>query len=274
LHNLASDIAVVKHIKIITINTWKCDGNYHARMGVLAEQLAALKPTIVACQECFYSDEGKADTLHFLAGKLNMNYSFLRGRVKKRFFEDKWVESFSGLGILSAYPITTAIQLELPGMPEDNDRKAQQAVINLPGGEQILFTNTHFTHTGNKNGLRTSQAEALAGFVTKNVYCKYHIICGDFNAIQSSVEIETFMLMSGAIDCYKAGNGPEPAYSLVAPYTENKLICVDHIFALPMPGDGKYPEFINSGVILNIPDKLTGLYPSDHFGISTTLIIN
>jgi endonuclease/exonuclease/phosphatase family metal-dependent hydrolase len=263
----------VKHIKIITINTWKCDGNYHERMYILARQLKNLKPDIIACQECFYSDEGKADTLLFLAGELKMNCRFLPGRFKKRLFEGNWVESFSGLGILSAYPITAITQLELPGMPEDNDRKAQQAVINLPGGEQILFTNIHLTHTGN-NGLRTAQTKALAGFVAKDVSCKHHIICGDFNAIQGSAEIETFMRMSGAINCYTEGNGPEPAYSLVGPYAESKLICVDHIFALPIPGGSRYPEFTNSGVVLNTRDETGGLFPSDHFGISTTVIIN
>src|ERR1700722_13209965 len=118
-------------------------------MRILAGQLKKLKPDIIACQECFYSDEGKADTLLFLAAELDMNYSFLPGRFKKRLFEARWVESFSGLGILSVFPITAITQLELPGAPEDNDRKAQQAVINLPGGEQILFTNTHLTHTSN-----------------------------------------------------------------------------------------------------------------------------
>jgi len=243
-------------------------------MPILAGQLKKLKAEIIACQECFHSDEGKASTLRFLAGELNMHYSFLPGRFKKRLFEDRWVKSFSGLGILSTYPITAIIELELPGMPEDNDRKAQQALINLPGGEQIFFTNTHLTHTGNKNGLRTLQAEALAGFVTKDVSSKYRIICGDFNAVEGSVEIETFIRMSGAINCYTAGNGAEPAYSLAAPYTENKLICVDHIFSLPIAGGSIYPEFINSGVVLNIQDGTSGLFPSDHFGISTTLIIN
>jgi endonuclease/exonuclease/phosphatase family metal-dependent hydrolase len=261
------------HIKIITINTWKCDGNYTLRMRLLAEQLKNLKPDIIACQECFYSDEGNADTLKFLADQLKMKHCFLPGRLKKRLFEGKWVESFSGLGILSAYPVAFVNQADLPAVPEDNDRKAQQAVICLPAGENILVTNTHLTHLQYPIGLRKIQAEALAGFVTADKSCRYQIVCGDFNAIRSSPEIETFMDLTGAIDSYKAGKGTEPRYSPTGAYTDNKLIGVDHIFALPAPGNGACPEFINSGVVLNIPDEATGLYPSDHFGISTTMVL-
>jgi endonuclease/exonuclease/phosphatase family metal-dependent hydrolase len=259
--------------KIITINTWKCDGDYYARMQILAEQLAAIKPAIVACQECFYSDESNADTLKFLADRLNMDYTFLPGRSKSRYLAGKWVDSESGLGILSVYLITAVNQFDLPPIPGDEDRKVQQAEITLPSGQKILVTNTHLTHLNNTLG-RKAQAEALAEIVTANKTCYYHVICGDFNCEPDSLEVKSFMSKSGAIDCYKAGNGAEPRYSLANAFERNVHICVDHIFALPMPGGNKYPQFINSGVVLNTPDKTTGLYPSDHFGISSELVID
>jgi endonuclease/exonuclease/phosphatase family metal-dependent hydrolase len=263
----------LENIKIVTINTWKCDGNYRARMPILARQLKNLAPGIVAVQECFCSDEANADTLKFLADELNMNHCFLSGRLKKRLFEGKCVESFSGLGILSTYPIRPVNQFDLPGTAEDSDRKVQQAAIGLPGGNQILITNTHLTHLGNAGSLRRTQAEALAGFVASDKSYLHHIICGDFNASRGSVEIETFKCLSEAIDCYTAGEGAEPRYSLAEAYSAGQLICVDHIFALPIPCTGRYPEFVDSGVVLNAADELTGLYPGDHFGISTTLVI-
>ncbi len=243
-------------------------------MRILAEQLKNLSPCIIACQECFYSEEGNADTLKFLSGQLKMDYRFLPGRLKKRQFDGRWVESFSGLGILSAYPIINVKQFLLPDAPGDDDRKVQQAEINLPNGDKLLLTNTHLTHLSPTGGVRAIQAEALAGFVKVDNTYPYHIICGDFNATPGSVEIETFMKFSGAIDCYSAGKGAEPRYSLTDAHKANKQICVDHIFALPIPGTGASPEFIDPSVVLNIPDKSTGLYASDHFGISTTLVIH
>src|ERR1700733_2667640 len=95
----------MEQIRIVTINTWKCDGNYDKRLTLLAEQLKALSPSVIACQECFLSEQGNADTLRFLAAELNMHSSFLPARFRKRLFKDNWVESFSGLGILSAHPL-------------------------------------------------------------------------------------------------------------------------------------------------------------------------
>jgi endonuclease/exonuclease/phosphatase family metal-dependent hydrolase len=264
---------IVEPVKIVTINTWKCDGDYRTRMQILAGQLKALNPAIIACQECFYSDEGKADTLKFLAGKLTMNYTFLEGRFKKRQFEEKWVNSFSGLGILSTYPLAAANQFSLPEVPGDDDRKVQQAKITLSNGTKILINNTHLTHINNVPA-RKAQAEALADIAAANNAFSYSLICGDFNAVPGSTEISAFMNRSGAIDCYTAGEGAEPRYSLAEAFAENKKVCVDHIFALPMSVENRYPRFINSAIVLNVADKATGLYPSDHFGISTQLVIN
>jgi endonuclease/exonuclease/phosphatase family metal-dependent hydrolase len=114
---------IVAHVKITTINTWKCDGDYRARMDLLAEQLHILKPDIIACQECFYSEKNNIDTLKFLADKLCMNAAFTGGRSKKRYFKGEWVDSQSGLGLLSVFPVTVINEFRLPSVPEDNDRK-------------------------------------------------------------------------------------------------------------------------------------------------------
>jgi len=255
------------HVKIITINTWKCDGDYRTRIDLLAEQLQQLKPEIIACQECFCSND--TDTLKFLGDKLNMNAAFTSGRSKKRYFEGEWVDSQSGLGLLSVFPITVINECRLPSIPEDNDRKIQQAEISLPPGLKMLINNTHLTHLRDPK-LKHLQAEALVTAVNNKNYC-YNIVCGDFNSPIDSDELTFFKSHANVIDCYTAGNGEEPRYSLADPYAQKKWICIDHIFAAPVNGNSHYPEFINSGIVLNEPDK-KGLYPSDHFGITTKLI--
>jgi len=263
----------LEHIKIITINTWKCDGDYSKRMRIMAQQLKTLAPAIIACQECFRSEDGQADTLKFLADKLSMHYSFVPGRSKPRYLDGDWVESQSGLGVLSAYPIIAVNQFELPAVEGDEDRKVQMVEIVLPSEKKVLVANTHLTHLNNTLA-RKSQAEALAGILNANKIHDYNIICGDFNAEPGSIEIRSFIKKAGAIDCYTAGNGAEPRHSLANAFARNINICVDHIFALPLSGTANYPEFINSGVVLNVQDEATALYPSDHFGISTTLAIS
>jgi endonuclease/exonuclease/phosphatase family metal-dependent hydrolase len=260
-----------QEIKIVTINTWKCDGEYRKRIALLAKQLAMLKPDIVACQECFVSQD--ADTLKYLAQKLNMNRTYLPGRQKKRYFEAKLTDSESGLGVLSIFPLAQTGFIALPGVPDDNDRKVQLVEVTLPGGTKIAVTNVHLTHLSDTNGLRSTQAEALATVVCADKTHECHLICGDFNAVIDSPEVRIFRRLAQAADCYEAGEGAEPRYSLLDPFKAGKRICVDHIFSLPLRNKNYYPEFINSGIVLDQADPLTGLYASDHFGISTTMVM-
>ena len=238
-------------------------------MQSLAEGLRFLKPDVIACQECFVSEAAGVDTLKFLAAELGMNYLFTNGRQKKRYFEGQWDDSLSGLGILSASPLRAYDSFSLPASAEDNDRKAQQAIISLPSGEELLLTNVHLTHLKDV-GLRTAQAAFVANRVAQIAGNYYKLVCGDFNAELHSDEIKAFMRICYAVDAYAAGNGIEPRCSLLAAYEVEKNLCVDHIFTLPF-ADGGYPQFINSGVALNKPGD-TGIFPSDHFGISSTLI--
>jgi endonuclease/exonuclease/phosphatase family metal-dependent hydrolase len=240
-------------------------------MDIMAAQLKHLQPDIVACQECFISENGNADTLKFLADKLGMNYLFASGREKKRRFEGKLADSLSGLGVLSRYPIVSIETFDLPVTPEDDDRKAQQVAISLPGGKKMLITNVHLTHLRNAVSLRTAQAAFVADkTISANNY-DYKIVCGDFNAQVNSTETNAFLTRANGIDCYTAGSGTEPRDSLIEALKHSRHICVDHIFALPKP-NGTHPKFTGSAAVLNEPDPASGIYPSDHFGICTTLI--
>jgi len=260
-------------IRIITINTWKCDGNYDKRLVLLAEQLKALSPGIIACQECFSSDEANADTLKFLSEKLNMQFGFLPARFRKRLFKGNWVNSFSGLGILSSFPIRELESYILPEVPGDEPRKLQLAEIELPGNNKMIIANTHLTHLRNVE-LRKEQAGFVADKVAAFEEYKYRLICGDLNAMPGSTEINALTSRAKAIDCYAAGGGAEPRYSLAEAYNRGIMICVDHIFALPYPSTNTYPDFVNSAIVLNAKDHEKGIYPSDHFGICTTLVID
>jgi endonuclease/exonuclease/phosphatase family metal-dependent hydrolase len=198
-----------------------------------------------------------------------MNYQFIESRFKKRLFEDHWVESYSGLGILSTYPLTKFAVFDLPSAREDPERKVQQVLVNLPDKKKLLVTNTHLTHISH-TPLRKIQLDYLAEIVSSNGN-HYHILCGDFNTTIDSKDFVDFILATDAIDCYHAGFGEEPRYSMVNEFITERMFCVDHILALPS-ASGEY-KFVNSHVALNSLDEQTGLYGSDHFGITTTLIV-
>ena len=76
-------------------------------------------------RSAFTATKEMLSTLGFLAHELKMNYCFLPGRFKKRLFDGKAVDSFSGLGILSTYPVADVSQFILPDAPGDDDRKVR-----------------------------------------------------------------------------------------------------------------------------------------------------
>ncbi|MFM9837811.1 MAG: endonuclease/exonuclease/phosphatase family protein [Cyclobacteriaceae bacterium] len=259
-------------IRVVTINTWKCDGNYYKRINELALQLSKLDADIIACQECFMSEAVNADTLKFLADKLHMHYTFARGRVKDRLLENNWIPSSSNLGILSFYPITETHVYDLPCNEEDTDRKILYAKIAITKDRSLELFNTHLTHLTN-SPLKELQFEALITIINANKTNTVQLICGDFNSTINSKNLIDFAKNTSAMDCYQFGNGEEPRYSLVEEYVKGKQICVDHIFAI-RPKNERIFSCKNSGVVLDSKGLENNLYSSDHFGIATTLLFN
>jgi endonuclease/exonuclease/phosphatase family metal-dependent hydrolase len=261
-------------VKIVTINLWKCDGQFDLRMPIAANQLEALKPQVVVCQECFQTVDQDVDVIKFLSERLEMNYSFVASRRKKRYFRHQWVDSHSGLGVLASFTIGKEHGFDLPSNAQDGGRMAQQVEIKLSGQKKMLVTNVHLSHLRHAAVLRTQQVErVIEELEGKNQ--AYQLVCGDFNAGVDSAELQYFTRRVGALDCYKLGNGPEPRISLLGEHGQQTGICVDHILVLPTRekcDSEHYPIFMDSAIVLNTPDRTTGLYPSDHFGVSTTIM--
>jgi len=261
----------MQNLSIVTINTWKCDGDYFNRLFLLAEELKTISPDIIACQECFQLQDGVANTLGYLAEHLGMHQLFLPGRNKPRYFEGKSQDSLSGLGILSRFPLTELPSVLLPLTSEDDERKLQQAKVTLPNGENVLFTNLHLTHISDAEHTRLLQIEKLASIINQN-QTHHHIICGDFNSTSSSLEIEKLKALSNICDLYAEGDGDKPCISLTPEYHHFEPVCVDFIFGQMLQNSSK-PKVIASSVVLNQYNQALKTYPSDHFGIYVNIEI-
>ena len=254
-------------IQIVTINTWKCDGDYYKRMQVLANQLKKLTPHIVACQECFLSVDEKIDTLRFLAEELDMYYHFTPARLKERMLNGQLINGYSGLGVLSAFRLDVVNEFDLPTVDADGERKVLQTALQITDENKLMFTNIHLTHLKNAADLRKRQIQLIAQKTPSTGYA-YSLLCGDFNTTIESEEIELLKNLTNASDCYAAGGGAIPAISVNHRSGEG----IDHIFSIP--AEQADVVFTRSAVVLNQADSISGIYPSDHFGISTTLITN
>ena len=256
----------MQNLSVVTINTWKCDGDYFNRMLLMVEELKAIAPDIIACQECFQTKDENADTLNYLAEQLGMYQTFLPGREKSRYFDGGWRDSLSGLGILSRFPLTELPPVLLPLTSEDDERKLQQAIVTLPNGEHVLITNLHLTHISDAENTRLLQIEKLAFVINQNQTHQNHFICGDFNATSSSLEIESLQALSNIFDLYEEGDGDKPCISLAPEYHHFERVCVDFIFAQALPNATKH-KVIKSSIVLKQYSEAFKTYPSDHFGI-------
>lgn len=253
-------------IRIITINTWKCDGQYKLRLQALANGLKELKPDLVALQEVFYAPGAHADTLGYLADTLQMPYSFAPARYKVRNFDGKPSKSYSGLGIISSLPILQTDALALPEHPADGQRIAMRAIIDLPENK-LNLVNTHLTHLRGQEELREAQLKCILDEWYANPK-EVFWICGDFNATPGA-EAMGLLYQAGLNDVFAVNRKVEGrTFSYPATIGTSSI---DHIFVSAQ--ENSYPKVQNARIVLNQPDPKLGVFPSDHFGVLADILI-
>jgi endonuclease/exonuclease/phosphatase family metal-dependent hydrolase len=245
-------------LTLLTINTWKCDGDYYNRRELLKRELKKMDAQVILCQECFRSADGSVDTLDELSQALGMAAYAVPARKKMRLLGDAWVDSYSGLGILTALPVTDQTVIDLPSNAGDGGRKVQLLTIRLAPGQTIRIANIHLTHLADDE-LRRCQLQTVLATMRRSP-ATFRILGGDWNTEALSPLLTGMMETVPAADCYVLGKGTQPVW-------------VDHFFTLPLGAEPSiYPSFIRAGVVLDRPDADSGLYPSDHFGIRVTLV--
>lgn len=262
---------MTQELSIVTINTWKCDGHYHQRIKLLGDQLSQLHPSVVLCQEVFQSEP--ADTLRYLADTLQMKSASAAAREKERIFDGEYINSTSGLGALSVFPVDMTTKVALPTDIRDGERIAQFVIIRVEN-EPILLINTHLTHLRDTDDLRKGQLDTILSHPLVKGQYKGIFLCGDLNcnehskAIQSLLHHEEFSIKN----CRTSPEGQKAQDTRVS-FDEAtgeviKASCIDFIFSIAHDKTPHLP-LSEATVVLNNPDT-EGIYPSDHFGVMAT----
>ncbi len=257
-------------LSLITLNTWKCDGEYRIRLRLMAEGLAELNPDIILLQECFKTDHRQDNTARVLANTLSMNSCYLPAREKLRTFEDNPVASHSGLAVLSRFPLAFEEVIELPSDPEDGDRKAQVVSIKIDQFE-LLIVNTHLTYLRDAHRMRAKETKLLFERIRKHEKCDAIILGGDFNAEPDSRAIKWLMKQKKMkiTDIAAAGSKAKPEgtkLDMKSDEPDLTLPRIDYLFLIEPPKKPCF-EVISSDIVLKTPDPITGLLPSDHLGV-------
>lgn len=257
-----------RDLRIVSINTWKCDGDYFRRRDVLARALVRLRPDVVALQESFATVDHEIDTARYLAAALGMSSVFLPMRRKIRELEGNQLDSFSGQAVLCRGSIESEDTLELPSTPEDGGRSAQLTRLRAAAGTQLFLVNVHLSFIPDAADLREEQLGiVLAHPSLKESGPDLRIVCGDFNATLDAPELTRFFEPPHALrDTYTLAKGSTKKPATMPSFDGPDGRAIDHIFVLP-DSAGNYAAVHHADVVLCGPEAATGLHPSDHCGV-------
>jgi endonuclease/exonuclease/phosphatase family metal-dependent hydrolase len=263
-----------RELSIVSLNTWKNDGEYRVRLRLMAEGLAALKADIILLQECFSTKNGEANTAQHLADILGFDGYYQPVKEKLRAFDGRDVPSYSGLAVLSRFALEPVGAIELPSDPADGPRIAQFVSVK-PDSAPILVVNTHLTHFPEADDLRTKQMQAIVKRIRGDRDHGTVILGGDFNATPERPVIRwlTGLRNLRAVDAGAAGAGNKPAATKLEKEGEFKDTAIrrlDYIFLILRAAQPQF-EVVSSDVVLGTPDPLTTLFPSDHLGVRVIL---
>lgn len=170
---------------IVTINAWKCEGDYDRRISNLSRHLSVLRPDLLFVQEVFVAPELDIDTGKRISWALpDHHFIPIAARSKLRRFDERDVVSLSGLCLFIKGEILGSAVLTLPPLPEDPDRVAQLIKVRVDG-LVLQIVNLHLTHVRGANPHRVKQLQ----FILDHIEPGPVIIGGDFNSRPESEPI-------------------------------------------------------------------------------------
>lgn len=252
-------------LRVVTLNTWKCDGDYAARLAAMQRGLAALAPDVICLQECFAAQgspgaEATADTARTLSQALGMHCVQVAAREKTRCFLGAPVASTSGLAILARVPTESPETLTLPSDPADGERIAQ-AVTLAWGAGRLAVVNLHLTHLRN-DALRAAQLSAVLARWSPDT--RPLIIAGDFNG---AFEDDAFAALRAhpGLDVGPTPPTAWPGTRIARPGRP----AIDHVFLL-RSGSEHEPRIVERANALEDIDP-GGVHASDHAAVVVDL---
>ncbi len=254
----------VKTIRVVTLNTWKCSGDYARRLRRMAEGLRALAPDLILLQEVFATIDGARNTGTFLAESLQMHCCFQPARKKIRGSQDGDVQSYSGLAVLSHQPHLAQGLLGLPCDSRDGDRWAQWLNLRLRD-QRLMVINTHLTHLASEESLRQQQLEVIVSFAATKAGNGLVMMGGDLNT-GSGEPAMNWLESQQILPAFNAWRETE-AYPVSGTLVgEDDNACIDHLLRFSPAESKSNIHWSRCFTALGEADD-TGTHASDHLAV-------
>jgi endonuclease/exonuclease/phosphatase family metal-dependent hydrolase len=259
-------------LRVATWNLWWRFANWEERLPLVVDRLRAAEPDVIALQEVWH--DGTASAAHVIAEALGYHAAFAGTNAL-----DADVQF--GNAVVSRWPITAEEAVPLPTAGKaDEHRLVLRVEIDGPRGTIQLYS-THLNWRLDHSAVRQEQVRALAELIARSRPRTYPaVVCGDFNAEPSSVEIE---MLTGQrevpvddvllVDTWHAVHPTEWGFTWdnANPYAAAQLEWnrrIDYVFAgWPRSGGAGQPvacELLGA-------EPTGDVWPSDHFGLVTDL---
>lgn len=147
-------------MRILSLNTWKNDGDYARRLDLMSARLRACAPDVVLLQEAFRLPDNSAHTAARLAHDLDLACTYARARVKLRSWQGAEVLSESGHAILVRGTVLATERLVLPTSDAGGERIALLARLDVDG-RSVLAGCLHLSHLRGDHDGRRAQLETI-----------------------------------------------------------------------------------------------------------------
>lgn len=247
--------------RFATLNTWKNDGNYHARIPLIASQAQELHPDFLFLQEVFSTLDGDIHTAIDVSIHLQQKQNTQTARIKLRSINQQSVISSSGLALITHHKPSNQGGITLPSNEKDGGRKAQFAHLLL-ANTRLAVLNLHLSHLPNNDALKIEQLQtALAHPAIKNE--PNILIIGDLNSTPDSLTYR-FLTEQRFVSSFKALNKEYVPTLLSTSQKPNKTL--DYIMLR-----SSNLRFDQTGITFNQPNS-ENLFPSDHLGVWADIV--
>jgi endonuclease/exonuclease/phosphatase family metal-dependent hydrolase len=243
------------------------------RVELIAEQLAALHPDVIALQEAVVSRR-LGDIPERLARRLGLHLVYAPATT--HIFGNSPLSRLvvgalgfrEGPAVLSRFPILESEVYELPRcLRRLEPRVLLRARVDAPRGPLDVFS----VHAARD----ACQVRRVSELVAQHRRELPSILMGDFNAAETADAIRTLTEDAGFVDAYRRANpdaiGATVRQQIDAPESTVRRR-IDYVFLVP--GREVHGEVVSSRVVLDVPHRFPDgrtLWPSDHYGVLAEL---
>lgn len=266
---------------LLTINLLSGAARWEVRRELLAEQLQALAPDVIAMQEVSRPAEG-IDPAAWLASRMGYPHVYLTWQPPGGLGEE-------GIALISRSPLEQRESLRLNGQ----NRVAQRALFRVDG-RPVCVANTHLFWQPGDSPERLAQVEAIVAWLHAMPERPPCVIAGDFNGTPETRAIRRMAAVYPS--AYAAVHGHEPARTFPTPLKRSRVGMLRGVLrllpyvrlqqlslrqhALQAKATLDYifvdPRLHPAGcrLVLDQPDANDPeLYPSDHYGLMAAIHI-